>query len=78
LAKATRYFSFFPRDTRFWLTVVVPSAIRRTAEEPTGPTQARKTVATYLWSRGFQQIDVVELTHAQQDHIGGLTAISGI
>jgi competence protein ComEC len=28
-----------------------------------------------LWSRGFQEIDVVALTHAHQDHLGGLTAI---
>jgi competence protein ComEC len=28
-------------------------------------------------SRGFQQIDMVALTHAHQDHIGGLTAIFG-
>jgi len=28
-----------------------------------------------LWSRGYQRLDVVALTHAHQDHIGGLTAI---
>jgi competence protein ComEC len=32
-------------------------------------------VSPYLWSRGFQRLDVVALTHAHQDHIGGLTAI---
>lgn len=32
-------------------------------------------VSPYLWSRGFQQLDVVALTHAHQDHLGGLTAI---
>ena len=32
-------------------------------------------VSAYLWSRGFQKLDVVALTHAHQDHLGGLTAI---
>jgi competence protein ComEC len=34
-------------------------------------------VSPYLWSRGFQKLGVVALTHAHQDHIGGLTAILG-
>jgi competence protein ComEC len=34
-----------------------------------------EAVSPYLWSRGFQKIDVVALTHAHQDHIGGLVAI---
>ena len=34
-----------------------------------------EAVSTYLWSRGFQRIDVVALTHAHQDHLGGLTAV---
>jgi competence protein ComEC len=28
-----------------------------------------------LWSRGYQRLDVVALTHAHQDHLGGLIAI---
>ena len=32
-------------------------------------------MSPYLWSRGFQKLDVVALTHAHQDHLGGLTAI---
>jgi len=32
-------------------------------------------VSLYLWSRGFQKLDVVALTHAHQDHLGGLAAI---
>lgn len=34
-----------------------------------------EAVSPYLWSRGFQKIDVVALTHAHQDHLGGLKAI---
>ena len=32
-------------------------------------------VSPYLWSRGLQRLDVVALTHAHQDHLGGLAAI---
>jgi competence protein ComEC len=32
-------------------------------------------VSPFLWSRGLQRIDVVALTHAHQDHLGGLAAI---
>ena len=32
-------------------------------------------MSPYLWGRGFKKIDVVALTHAHQDHLGGLTAI---
>jgi competence protein ComEC len=34
-----------------------------------------EAVSPYLWSRGFRSLDVVALTHAHQDHLGGLTAI---
>ena len=34
-----------------------------------------EAVSPYLWSRGFQKLDVVALTHAHQDHLGGLAAI---
>jgi competence protein ComEC len=43
-------------------------------EEHNGIDPGEEAVSPYLWSRGFKKIDVVALTHAHQDHLGGLTA----
>ncbi len=32
-------------------------------------------VSPYLWWRGFHQLDVVALTHAHADHMGGMAAV---
>lgn len=44
-------------------------------EENNGIDPGEEAVSPYLWSRGFQKLDVVALTHAHQDHVGGLLAI---
>lgn len=44
-------------------------------EQHFGIDPGEEAVSPYLWSRGFQRLDVVALTHAHQDHVGGLTAI---
>jgi competence protein ComEC len=34
-----------------------------------------EAVSPFLWARRYQKLDVVALTHAHQDHLGGLIAI---
>ena len=34
-----------------------------------------EVVSPYLWARGIKHLDVVALTHAHQDHLGGLRAV---
>jgi competence protein ComEC len=47
----------------------------RGREEVPGPDPGEEAVSAFLWSRGMQKIDAVALTHAHQDHIGGLKAV---
>jgi competence protein ComEC len=44
-------------------------------EERGGIDPGEDAVSPFLWSRGFKRLDVVALTHAHQDHLGGLNAI---
>ncbi len=43
--------------------------------EAQGSDPGEEAVSPYLWSRGFKNMDVVALTHAHQDHLGGLNAV---
>jgi competence protein ComEC len=44
-------------------------------EQARGVDPGEEAVSQYLWARGFKKIGVVALTHAHQDHLGGLNAI---
>jgi len=44
-------------------------------EAHSGPDPGEDAVSPYLWSRGFQRLDTVALTHGHQDHAGGLLAV---
>ena len=44
-------------------------------EERNAVDPGEEAVSPYLWSRGFQKLDVVALSHAHQDHLGGLRAV---
>ena len=44
-------------------------------EQVRGIDPGEEAVSPYLWSRGFKRIDVMALTHAHQDQVGGLNAI---
>jgi len=51
------------------------SGSRRVGKLRLGVDIGEQVVSPYLWSRGLKRLDVVALTHAHQDHLGGLDAV---
>ncbi|MGA2629971.1 MAG: ComEC/Rec2 family competence protein [Terriglobia bacterium] len=70
-------FVVFPNQT----TMLVDACGSRTGSGSEGAFSGRRwdpgeeVVSSYLWSRGLTRIDVVALSHAHQDHLGGLGAV---
>lgn len=44
---------------------------------PDAPDIGEMVVSNYLWARGYSQIDYILATHADADHIQGLTDVAG-
>ena len=52
------------------------AASRRSAGVPNRNMEiGEDVVSPYLWGRSIRRIDVLALTHAHEDHIGGLGAL---
>ena len=70
-------FVVFPDRT----TLLVDAGGIRSSSDREGAFPGRRwepgedVVSPYLWSRGVGKIDVVALSHAHQDHLGGLAAV---
>jgi len=68
-------FLSFPRGRTMLVDAGGELANFHTGGMHSGVDVGEDVVSPYLWSRGLKQIDVVALTHAHEDHLGGLPAI---
>jgi competence protein ComEC len=63
-------------------TLIVDGGGQPDFRHPAGPPSRRQpidigevVVSPYLWSRSIQKLDVVAVTHPDQDHLGGIPAL---
>ncbi|HEY5055522.1 MAG TPA: ComEC/Rec2 family competence protein [Acidobacteriaceae bacterium] len=55
-----------------------PTGAAANAENATGPSTfdiGEQVVSPYLWSRQLRRLDILVLTHAHSDHMGGMPAV---
>jgi competence protein ComEC len=50
-------------------------SVKETAEATSSFDVGEEVVSPYLWSRGLRRLDVMALSHAHSDHMGGMEAV---
>jgi competence protein ComEC len=68
-------FTAFPGGRTMLVDGGGTSGASRVGKVRTGIDVGEQVVSPYLWKRGLKRLDVVALTHAHQDHLGGLEAV---